>query len=472
MMKRSAISPFASMLLLASAFCNGAEAPPNPVDKPGFTLVFQEEFDESTLNAEKWLTHYLPHWTNTLTRAQTDYTVTNGILTLRLQRGRQGWSYQDHNGNCVVSAFQSYNKPHWHRYTRSRTLTHHTHSDEIANFNGFTQKYGYWEMRVKFHKGGGGGHFAWWTVGDHADDTDNTGTTRRNSEFDIIETWFTNSSRNWYRNIHPWDDQLNMNHSSKHGDNRIGLDVSGIGPNSPNDLDDEFHIYAMHWTPHGVEWYFDNTYVDTAYIAPRYPHGMIVALYTGCRNGPNSVWPKTTQIDYIRVWAANEGYVEHPLERYRLENRCSRKYLAPSANASSSLETKTLSELSGQSNANASSRAGIYFVKPRNGNHVQLVAKKEFTRSRNTELGALARIGEEDSEVALRRVAVDNTIAHWQLQPVANTNGEWFRIVSVTNPNVVLYEDSSRVRWGVIAEDNVSSHWKRIAQNVAETAGY
>ena len=83
LMKRSTMSPFLSMLLLVSALCNADDVPPNPVDKPGYTLVFQEEFNGSELGLDKWLPYYFPHWTNSqnLVHSRADYVMEDGKLT-------------------------------------------------------------------------------------------------------------------------------------------------------------------------------------------------------------------------------------------------------------------------------------------------------------------------------------------------------------------------------------------------------
>lgn len=38
--------------------------PPNPLEKPGYILEFQDEFEDGNLNLDKWIPYYLPQWSS------------------------------------------------------------------------------------------------------------------------------------------------------------------------------------------------------------------------------------------------------------------------------------------------------------------------------------------------------------------------------------------------------------------------
>jgi hypothetical protein len=43
---------------------SAGDFPANPLEKPGYTLEFHDEFDGTELDPEKWLPYYLPHWSS------------------------------------------------------------------------------------------------------------------------------------------------------------------------------------------------------------------------------------------------------------------------------------------------------------------------------------------------------------------------------------------------------------------------
>jgi hypothetical protein len=38
--------------------------PANPMDKPGYNLAWNDEFESPELDTSKWLPYYLPHWSS------------------------------------------------------------------------------------------------------------------------------------------------------------------------------------------------------------------------------------------------------------------------------------------------------------------------------------------------------------------------------------------------------------------------
>ena len=52
----------AATLFAPTVFCETPEL--QPAEKPGWTLVFQEEFNDAVLNPSKFSDSYMPHWTS------------------------------------------------------------------------------------------------------------------------------------------------------------------------------------------------------------------------------------------------------------------------------------------------------------------------------------------------------------------------------------------------------------------------
>ena len=48
-------------VVFSATLSQGADVPANPLEKPGWTLDFHDEFDGPTLNTNVWLPYYLPH---------------------------------------------------------------------------------------------------------------------------------------------------------------------------------------------------------------------------------------------------------------------------------------------------------------------------------------------------------------------------------------------------------------------------
>lgn len=319
-------------LLLASSYVQAADFPANPVSKSGYSLIFQEEFDSASLDSAKWMDYYLPHWASasTLQNGKAQFTISNGVMRQYLNQGTGNWSPYD--GTVKISSIQTFNKPGLHRFNGS--AVNHTHSSVDNNFNGFTFKYGYMEMRAKFSNAGGGGHQAWWLVGTQADDTDNDGrNTAQAGEIDIVETFFSHGDK-WQAVVHP------------NGDPNLIYYFNGLYSSSEN-LRQEFHVYAMDWTPNGLKFYLDNQLVFQAGpgSAPSYEMGMLLGIYTDAGSGTaNSNWPKEWEVDYVRVWQDNDGYEVTEPSSYRIRNRWTDQYLVSQsgqANVTYSASTQT-----------------------------------------------------------------------------------------------------------------------------------
>ncbi|WP_068775041.1 glycoside hydrolase family 16 protein [Paenibacillus sp. FJAT-26967] len=269
-----------------------ADFPANPTTKSGYTLDFQEEFNSATLDTQKWLPYYLPHWTSDRTKAAARYTIENGNLVERIDADTPAWN-PAYDTTVRVSSIQTYNRDWLHRFNGSMPNDHHE-----PEFNGYSTKYGYFEIRAKFSNAGGGGHQAWWLVGTQ-EDTDANGQTTKNSEIDIIESFFS-KPQTWRIAAYGWNDPDFLSYWEGFED-----------PVPSGNPTEEFHIYGMEWTPTALNFYYDNQLYKTINQAPQSPMGMILGIYTDAGSGQhNNVFPKKWFVDYVRVWKKNGGYPE------------------------------------------------------------------------------------------------------------------------------------------------------------------
>ncbi|GAA4441779.1 family 16 glycosylhydrolase [Actinokineospora soli] len=271
---------------LVPAPAQAADFPPNPTTKTGYTLDFQEEFSGTSLDTSKWLPYYLPHWTPTRENAKARYTIANGVLTERLDADTPAWNAQ-YDGTVKISSIQSYNADYWHRFNYSMPLDH-----SEPTFNGYTTRYGYFEVRAKLANVGGGGHQAFWLVG-----TDDKTSTSQNPEIDMIETFFSKPTT-WRIAAYGWGDPDFLGQWTLHED--------PVPSGSPTQ---EYHVYGMDWSPTKLDFYYDNQLYKTINDAPNMPMGMIMGIYTDAGSGQhNDVWPKSWNVDYVRVFKKDGGY--------------------------------------------------------------------------------------------------------------------------------------------------------------------
>jgi hypothetical protein len=296
----------AGLCLLGSATgaqtAQAADFPANPTTKEGYTLDFQEEFDGTTLDTSKWLPYYLPHWTSNRENAKARYTLSNGVLTERLDPDTPSWNPK-YDGTVKISSIQTYNKDWWHRFNSAMPNDHHE-----PDFNGYTTQYGYFETRARLSNVGGGGHQALWLVG-----TRDTSSASANSEIDFIETFFSKPDT-WRIAAYGWGDPEFLGSWS--------LSEDPVPSGQPTK---EYHVYGMEWTPTELKFYYDNQLYKTINDAPNMPMGMILGIYTDAGSGQhNDVWPKTWSVDYLRVWKKNGGY---PTSYERFKNRQTGQYM-------------------------------------------------------------------------------------------------------------------------------------------------
>ncbi|MFJ3592106.1 family 16 glycosylhydrolase [Streptomyces sp. NBC_01259] len=287
---------------LSGQSAHAADFPPGPVSKPGYTMDFQEEFDGTSLDEDKWLPYYLPHWTPQRENAKARYTVADGVLTERLDPDTPAWNPQ-YDGTVKISSIQTFNQDWWHRFNYDMPNDHHE-----PKFDGYSTRYGYFETRAKFSDVGGGGHQALWLVG-----TDDTSSASANSEIDFIETFFSKPDT-WRIAAYGWGDP-----------DFLGSWNASEDPVPSGEPTQEYHVYGMEWTPTELKFYYDNQLFKTINDAPNMPMGMILGLYTDAGSGQhNDVWPKSWNVDYLRVWKKDGGY---PQTYDRYKNRETGQYM-------------------------------------------------------------------------------------------------------------------------------------------------
>lgn len=272
------ISAFTFLIFLfSSIFGHGYKNPSSPIDKKDYTLIFDEEFDGEKLDSSKWLDEYLPHASDSPEGCKARYNLNNGILDLILTEDMPQYACYT---SMKVSSIQTIEKNNLHPNGRQMR--------DVEEFNGFSAKYGYFEMRAKLPDCKGGGHIAWWLIGIQDEES-------HDAEIDILENLF-DSNNVFSPKIWHWDDN---NLSDFQRDIKL-----------PGDFDNSYHVYSMNWTPKGLTFYVDGVRIAHTKSSPDYEMGMLLGIYTGCDwdGVDNMIYPKTFSIDYIRVYQKTGEY--------------------------------------------------------------------------------------------------------------------------------------------------------------------
>lgn len=286
--KRTIGALFLSVALVMASMpvVHGEGTDTQPSDKENWSLVFQEEFNDAVLDPTKFSGSYMPHWT-TLEQSLAHYDVTDGILSLRIDKDTQGpwWAFDDVQ---KISSIQTGMRDGMHNFWDTCTITDHHRA--VTNFE---TKYGYFELRARIPNDGGL-HSAWWMIGTEAK-ADET------AEIDIFEICGPDIKSDKSRvrvSVHPWTDG--------------GLKEQSLDYYPACDVSQDFHVYGFEWQPSGMKFYFDGQLVKETDQSPDYKMTTLLGIYEN--DSPlwsgtpdyDSEYPKRFEIDYFRVYKTDE----------------------------------------------------------------------------------------------------------------------------------------------------------------------
>ncbi len=255
-------------------------------------LDWHDEFDGTELDTKKWLPQYLPHNTSSDIGCMTTYEMGDGSLKLMITEDTPEY-FTGGDVGFKASSIQTYEKNSLH--------ANNAEGATVAPYKSYTTQYGYFETRYKVPSCGGGGHIAWWMVGTQYDAREDGSGSEQNGEIDVTETYL------WAPNlqlpkVHAWDDPDLFEWEEA----EVALE---------GDFVNEWHTYAMDWTPDYLAFYVDGEEIARTEQSPQYEMCILLSIYTnndetsnywsGIDNG---VYPKVWEIDYFRVYKAEGGY--------------------------------------------------------------------------------------------------------------------------------------------------------------------
>jgi glycosyl hydrolase family 16 len=249
-----------------------------------YELEFEDTFEERSLDATRWIPHYLPHWSSR-ERSAARYEVGGGRLRLLIAADQQPWC-PELDGDVRVSSLQTgvFAGPvgstvGQHRFNANAVVT-----EAQRNCRLYTPQYGRIELRAKAvddpHA-----MVALWMIG-YEDEPE------RSAEICVCEIFGRDVGATHARvgmGVHPF------------GDPRIVDDFSAV--EVPIDVR-EFHVYAAEWTPDHVAFFVDGEIMKTVGQAPDYPMQLMLSIYEfpgeTDADRPAAAYPKEFVVDYVR----------------------------------------------------------------------------------------------------------------------------------------------------------------------------
>lgn len=245
--------------------------PDSPMEYDGYTLVWNDEFNQGSLNAQNWTfdlgTGFDGGWGNG-----------------ELQYYTQNNHYFAENDYLVIEAREE--NFGGRNYTSTRLKTQGKQS--------FT--YGRVDIRASMPEGQG----LWpalWTLGANIEEVN----WPRCGEIDIMEMKGSD---------------IRTVHGTAHWQSNSGkADFSGTRTLPTSNLHDAFHVYTIEWDESSITWYIDDVQYHQLNTAPadmdefRKPHFFIMNIAVGGWFGGNpnatTTFPQHMIVDYIRVFQKN-----------------------------------------------------------------------------------------------------------------------------------------------------------------------
>ncbi|MCB0469765.1 MAG: family 16 glycosylhydrolase, partial [Flavobacteriaceae bacterium] len=185
-----------------------------------WNLDFSDEFNDTSINPLKWL-----------------ITISNTPRAARPNLGVDDWwwvednAFLDGSGNLVL------------RGTKVDSNTMYCGSVESRNL--YEPTYGFLEARIQIAETSKGNHTAFWLQGHNQSNIDNSGAD--GAEVDIFESaWVTNTTK-----------------AVVHFDGYGTYHKSHTIPYNTPDIHSGYHVFGLHWTPTGMDIYYDGVKVQS-----------------------------------------------------------------------------------------------------------------------------------------------------------------------------------------------------------------
>lgn len=258
--------------------------PDNPPERPAYVLEFADDSRAASLNRDKWLPYYLPHWSSRA-RTAARFSLPGDRLLLHLEKDQDPWC-PEFDGEIRVSALQTgcFSGPVGSGIGQLHFRPDLVVSEAQPAVRLYTPLYGYFEIRLKAIPIPGY-MVALWMMG-FEERPEHSG------EICICEIFgheMTAGSAQINYGLHPFGDP---NISDEFYYERMPINAA------------EYHIYAAEWTPAQVTFFVDNRKTRAVEQSPGYLMQFMLAVYEIPQHltpeARATPWPKTFAVDYVR----------------------------------------------------------------------------------------------------------------------------------------------------------------------------
>lgn len=236
-------------------------------EKDGYELAFSDEFNNSNLNNSRWNTQL--RWDGEFNGERQEYRVINGenqfyVNVFSDDQDHVDFVVPEHNPfelngsrlaiRAIRNPLKTNNNKNGHGALRDMVAQQDFLSGAITTYDKFTQKYGYFEARIKIPSAVGT-FPAFWL---HHQKRKYEGT--RRTEIDIMENlghapWYVYNSFHYFDNVSAtYGGDANFVKPQPEGQIYTGTDYS-----------QDYHTYAVEWEPGHVTWYIDGQQVSELY---------------------------------------------------------------------------------------------------------------------------------------------------------------------------------------------------------------
>jgi hypothetical protein len=253
------------------------------LDRSGFELEFEDDFDAPGLDESRWIPHYLPHWSvPSLSAAR--YETGDGRLRLRIDADQPAWCPRL-DGELRVSSLQTavFSGPRGssigqHRFHRGAVVETEQETRVL-----YAPRNALVEVRMRAFADPRC-MVALWMIG-IGDPPEHSG------EICVAEIFGRDvgpTSARVGMGVHPIEDPALA-------DDFAAVDV-------PIDAT-TLHTYTAEWTSEGVRWYVDDRLVRSVEQAPAYGLGLMLDIYEFAEPGESRSepdYPKVFEVDWVR----------------------------------------------------------------------------------------------------------------------------------------------------------------------------
>ena len=262
--------------------------PANPIDKPGYILEWNDEFDGPQLDTGKWLPFYLPHWSSR-ERSRPRYIFRDRMLVLQITEDQEPWC-PEFDGEVKASCIQTglFAGPVGSQLGQLRFNDQVVVREAQTNIQLYTPQYGYFECRARGIDTPGN-HVSLYMIG-YEDTSEKCGEINM---FEIFGKDVRATSTIVRYGIHPWRDPKLTDEFYEDL-----LDINAT----------QFHIYAHEWTPLHIDFYVDNQKIRRTDQSPGYPMQFMLSIYELPGGDAKSGYPREFVVDYLRAYRPEAGY--------------------------------------------------------------------------------------------------------------------------------------------------------------------